>query len=366
MMLFAILLLCASTVSAFPFHPFVAPFRLTSPTDLTKRQAQTTKPDATSYYTLSTIGTGEKQCLYPIPGVDGSVPYPVRFSPCDSLQDDKLWQFTPDGAGLYFVYNKAWPGTSKRLDINCPQPTLCIMWMGPSDEKYNNQRWSLQSQTAGSIKISSLGLPEWLMTSGTADGNTVAFLQNTTTASSNQQVLWKLATLDKISTSTTAAAPALSTTAPGRLPSSPSTKTTTSVKTEISTVTTSDSAGRPPGTSPTQTHDPSSTQATTPAPTPAPANEKEGGNWDKIGAIGGAVGAGAAVLTIIITAPATFLKLLTCGRRGRQSNKEVRTQMGGAIRKSMIRLPWNNRWGAAKVSPGGSPIPMELRHRGRI
>ncbi len=142
MMLVAMLFfLLASTVSALHLHRFSHAHHR----PIERRQSQTTKPDPASYYTLSTLSTGDTQCLFPLAGVDGSVPFPVRFAPCrESGPDDQLWQFVPDGGGLYFVYNKAiGPGTSKRLDIHCQKPTLCIMWMGPSGEEYNNQRWAL-------------------------------------------------------------------------------------------------------------------------------------------------------------------------------------------------------------------------------
>lgn len=105
-------------------------------------------PDSTSWYTLTTLEAGESNCLFALLGVDGSVPYPVRFESCNPLKDDALWQFVPDSDGRYFIYNKAWGGTGQRLDINCQTPSMCIMWMGPSDDIYNNQRWFLVSYSA--------------------------------------------------------------------------------------------------------------------------------------------------------------------------------------------------------------------------
>lgn len=108
------------------------------------RQSQASStPDSSSWYTLHTIEAGDRNCLSAQLGVDGSVPYPVRFESCNQPKDSALWQFVPDSDGAYFVYNKGWRGTKQRLDIHCQEPELCIMWMGPSDDKYNNQRWYL-------------------------------------------------------------------------------------------------------------------------------------------------------------------------------------------------------------------------------
>lgn len=117
------------------------PTNIFIPPSLAERQLG--DPDPSLWYTLSTVETGDGNCLFSLFGVDGSVPYPVRFEPCDPLKDDALWRFVPDESGRYFIYNKAWKGTQQRLDINCQEPSLCIMWMGPSGDIYNNQRWSL-------------------------------------------------------------------------------------------------------------------------------------------------------------------------------------------------------------------------------
>jgi hypothetical protein len=116
---------------------------------LHRRQSQPTSiPDSNSWYTMTTAEAGDSNCLFAILGVDGSVPYPVKFESCDPLRDDALWQFVPDSKGRYFIYNKAWTGTGQRLDINCQTPSLCIEWMGPSGDTYNNQRWFLVNYPA--------------------------------------------------------------------------------------------------------------------------------------------------------------------------------------------------------------------------
>lgn len=105
-------------------------------------------PDSKLWYTMTTPEAGDSNCLFAIPNVDGSGPYPVRFKSCDPLEDDSLWQFVPDSQGHYFIYNKGWGSSGHRLDINCPEPSMCIMWMGPSGEIYNNQRWFLVSYSS--------------------------------------------------------------------------------------------------------------------------------------------------------------------------------------------------------------------------
>ena len=112
-----------------------------------------TVPDSKSWYTMTTAEAGDINCLFAIPNVDGSGPYPVRFKSCDPLEDDSLWQFVPDSQGHYFIYNKGWGSSAHRLDINCPDPSMCIMWMGPSGEIYNNQRWFLVSGSAPRLNI---------------------------------------------------------------------------------------------------------------------------------------------------------------------------------------------------------------------
>lgn len=122
------------------------------PPSLAQRQSKLTgDPDRDLWYTLSTTETGDSNCLFSILGVDGSVPYPVRFESCDPLKDDALWRFVPDGQGRYFVYNKAWKGTGQRLDIYCSEPSLCVMWMGPSGDIYNNQRWFLVGRLSSHV-----------------------------------------------------------------------------------------------------------------------------------------------------------------------------------------------------------------------
>ena len=343
---------------------FLAPAVIARP-DPIKRQTQATKPDSSSSYTLSTTATGNNQCLFPILGVDGSVPYPVRFSPCDSLQYEKSWQFVPDGAGRYFVYNKAWPGTSNRLDIHCPEPTLCIMWMGPSDPKYNNQRWSLQSDGAESVKISSLGLPGWFLTSGTADGDTVAFLQNDTTASSGKDVAWRLNTVAASVTTTTSSTEAEKPTVvpPATTPplSSSETKaatlgsTTSSTATSASTGSISADSFQAEGAPTSQKSNPAPTASSTSTSTPETAkdgggDEKHGGMSETmIGVIVSVVGIVVSIIIGCFAAPATTMRLLTCGRRYR---KRTNKQMRGDIRMSGIRLlPWTDGRDAGKVAP---------------
>jgi len=116
---------------------------------LHQRQSQSASAlDSNSWYTMTTAEAGDSNCLFALLGVDGSVPYPVKFESCNPLQDDALWQFVPDSEGRYYIYNKGWAGTEQRLDINCQTPSLCIEWMGPSGDIYNNQRWFLVSYSA--------------------------------------------------------------------------------------------------------------------------------------------------------------------------------------------------------------------------
>jgi hypothetical protein len=109
----------------------------------TRQQLPNNAPNSNSWYTMTTLQAGDSNCLFSLLGVDGSVPYPIRFEPCDPLNDNALWKFVPDSDGRYFIYNKAWGGTEQRLDINRQGPSLFIMWMGLSGDKYNNQRWFL-------------------------------------------------------------------------------------------------------------------------------------------------------------------------------------------------------------------------------
>ncbi|KAM7213423.1 hypothetical protein V8F06_011218 [Rhypophila decipiens] len=104
-------------------------------------------------------------CLAALTGRDGSTPFPIRTKSCQVSNDDTiLWQFNPDGQGRYFIYNKAWPGKSNRLDLVLQDKTsLYIPWMGPSDDVYNNQRWSVTT-SGNSFQISSFGLPGALLT----------------------------------------------------------------------------------------------------------------------------------------------------------------------------------------------------------
>lgn len=131
-----------------PQHPAgtLSTFKNHALRHLHRRQLQSTSaPDSNSWYTMTTAEAGDSNCLFALLGVDGSVPYPVKFESCNPLQDDALRQFVPDLQGRYFIYNKAWAGTGQRLDINCQTPSLCIEWMGPSGDIYNNQRWFLVS-----------------------------------------------------------------------------------------------------------------------------------------------------------------------------------------------------------------------------
>lgn len=111
----------------------------------TPQLRRATVPGSKLWYTMTTAEAGDSNCLFAILNVDGSGPYPVRFKSCDQPEDDSLWQFVPDSQGHYFIYNKAWGSSGHRLDINCPDPSMCIMWMGPSGDIYNNQRWFLVS-----------------------------------------------------------------------------------------------------------------------------------------------------------------------------------------------------------------------------
>ncbi|OBT53672.1 hypothetical protein VE04_05565, partial [Pseudogymnoascus sp. 24MN13] len=147
-------------------------------------------PDSKLWYTMTTPEAGDSNCLFAIPNVDGSGPYPVRFKSCDPLEDDSLWQFVPDSQGHYFIYNKGWGSSGHRLDINCPEPSMCIMWMGPSGEIYNNQRWFLGGSN-GQFKISSLGLPGSSLSSALVDNNYVGVMLDTTTISDDSKN-WKL------------------------------------------------------------------------------------------------------------------------------------------------------------------------------
>lgn len=129
-----------------------------TPGNLVERQVKFKgDPDPNLWYTLSTTETGDGNCLFSILGVDGSVPYPVRFQPCDPPKDDAFWRFVPDGQGRYFIYNKAWKGTDQRLDIYCSDSSICVMWMGPSGDIYNNQRWFLVGGTTRK-KVTGIGL----------------------------------------------------------------------------------------------------------------------------------------------------------------------------------------------------------------
>lgn len=84
-------------------------------------------------------------CLSALVNRDGATSFPIRTKSCDSTDDPTIiWLFIPDGEGRYFIYNKAWPGKSNRLDLVLQETTsLYIPWMGPSNDTYNNQRWFL-------------------------------------------------------------------------------------------------------------------------------------------------------------------------------------------------------------------------------
>jgi hypothetical protein len=60
-------------------------------------------PDPNEFYTMTTPQAGDGNCLYALLGVDGSSPYPLRFQPCEPLQDATLWQYTFDtkGGGIF-------------------------------------------------------------------------------------------------------------------------------------------------------------------------------------------------------------------------------------------------------------------------
>ncbi|KAM7188472.1 hypothetical protein V8F33_010622 [Rhypophila sp. PSN 637] len=98
------------------------------------------------------------------PAGDGSTGFPVQTKSCQNSNDETiLWQISPDGQGRYFIYNKAWPGNSNRLDLVLQDKTsVYIPWMGPSDGIYNNQRWSV-TKSGNTFQISSFGLPGALL-----------------------------------------------------------------------------------------------------------------------------------------------------------------------------------------------------------
>lgn len=93
-----------------------------------------TVPGSKLWYTMTTPEAGNGNCLLQLSTSTGSSPYPLRFKPCDLLEGDSLWQFVLDSKGHYFIYTKGRGSSGHRLDINSPDPSLCIMWMGPSGE----------------------------------------------------------------------------------------------------------------------------------------------------------------------------------------------------------------------------------------
>ncbi|KAK4210652.1 hypothetical protein QBC37DRAFT_29288 [Rhypophila decipiens] len=133
-------------------------------------------------------------CLAALTGRDGSTPFPIRTKSCQVSNDDTiLWQFNPDGQGRYFIYNKAWPGKSNRLDLVLQDKTsLYIPWMGPSDDIYNNQRWSVTT-SGNSFQISSFGLPGALLTVTEIQGQSSlgALLRNDTEVD-NSVATWQV------------------------------------------------------------------------------------------------------------------------------------------------------------------------------
>lgn len=208
----------------------------------TRQLPRATVPDSNSWYKMTTAEAGDSNCLFAIPNVDGSGPYPVRFKSCDPLGDDSLWQFVPDSQGHYFIYNKGWGSSGHRLDINCPDPSMCIMWMGPSGEIYNNQRWFLVSGSAarhnisantqqggsnGQFQISSLGLPGSFMSSELVNNNYVSLMLKTA-ALVDDSKNWKLS--DNVLTPSPSTTPASST-----VPASSATPASAAIPTSAAT-----------------------------------------------------------------------------------------------------------------------------------
>ncbi|KAK0706083.1 hypothetical protein B0T26DRAFT_805955 [Lasiosphaeria miniovina] len=110
---FAVFLLAEVSVACVDLPP-PAP---TAPLPAVRRRSWV--PDKSLWYTMSTAAEGDGNCLYALVGVDGSVPYPVRFEPCNPLRDDALWRFDLHGSGGYNIFNKTWIDVERRLDINC-------------------------------------------------------------------------------------------------------------------------------------------------------------------------------------------------------------------------------------------------------
>ncbi|KAM7194667.1 hypothetical protein V8F20_007859 [Naviculisporaceae sp. PSN 640] len=142
-----------------------------------------------AFYQIQFGGSGG--CLAALQNRDGSTPFPIRTKSCESSEDDTIfWQLDPDGQGRYFIYNKAWPGKSDRLDLVLQDTTsLYIPWMGPSGDVYNNQRWSVSK----SGQIISFGLPGALLTVTEIQGQSSlgALLRNETEVS-NDAGTWKV------------------------------------------------------------------------------------------------------------------------------------------------------------------------------
>ena len=98
-------------------------------------------PDPSAFYLIQ-LSRQTSNCIVAIPGVTNT-DYPIQVESCNAGGYYAQWQIISDGAGRYFLYNRGIGGRSQRLDFVQPPGYPLILIMGPSNDTYNNQRWTL-------------------------------------------------------------------------------------------------------------------------------------------------------------------------------------------------------------------------------
>ncbi|KAI3319795.1 hypothetical protein HD806DRAFT_547695 [Xylariaceae sp. AK1471] len=92
-------------------------------------------------------------CMTIFPEIPRGDEFPTRVVRCSNTDDYALWQLPSDGNGGYFMYNKGYPGTTKRFTFD--QGSEYTPFMGPAGSGNDDRKphWHITDAGSGAVQI---------------------------------------------------------------------------------------------------------------------------------------------------------------------------------------------------------------------